>query len=36
MRRDAELVPMIERVWEENFQAYGARKVWKQLNREQI
>jgi transposase InsO family protein len=36
VRRDAELVPAIERVWEENFRAYGARKVWKQLNREQI
>ena len=24
------------RVWKENFRAYGARKVWRQLNREQI
>lgn len=24
----------IQRVWEQNFQVYGARKVWKQLNRE--
>ncbi len=36
VRRDAELCPAIRRVWEENFRAYGARKVWKQLNREQI
>jgi putative transposase len=36
VRRDAELAPAIERVWEENFRAYGARKVWKQLHREQI
>jgi putative transposase len=36
VRRDAELCPVIRRVGEENFRAYGARKVWKQLNREQI
>jgi len=35
-RRDAELKPQIERVWQENFCAYGARKTWKQLKREQI
>jgi len=33
---DRALVPEIQRVWEENFRVYGARKVWKQLNREQI
>jgi putative transposase len=26
----------MRRVWEENFVVYGARKVWRQLNREQI
>ena len=26
----------VRRVWEENFRVYGARKVWRQLNREQI
>ena len=26
----------IRRVWQENFCAYGARKTWNQLNREQI
>jgi transposase InsO family protein len=26
----------IQRVWEENFGVYGARKVWRQLNREAI
>jgi len=36
VHRDAELCTSIRRVWEENFQAYGARKVWKQLNREEI
>ena len=28
--------PEIRRVWESNFQVYGARKVWHQLNREKI
>lgn len=36
IRRDAELTPEITRVYEENFRAYGARKVWLQLNRERI
>jgi len=35
-KRDAELCPQIERVWHENFCVYGARKTWKQLNRESI
>ena len=35
-RRDLELCPEIERVWHENFCVYGARRVWKQLNRERI
>ena len=34
VRRDDELVPQIERVWQANFQVYGADKVWKQLARE--
>ena len=33
-RRDEALSVQIRRVWEENFGVYGARKVWKQLNRE--
>ncbi len=32
--RDASLREEIERVWKENFGAYGARKVWHQLGRE--
>jgi len=32
--RDAALGREIERVWKENFGAYGARKVWHQLGRE--
>ncbi len=35
-KRDEELRPEIERVWQENFKVYGARKVWLQLNREEI
>ena len=26
----------IKRVWEDNFRVYGARKVWRQMNRENI
>ena len=33
-RRDAALMPEIERVFEENFRVYGVRKVWRQLKRE--
>ena len=33
-KRDALLIPEIERVWHGNLQAYGADKVWKQLGRE--
>ena len=35
-RRDIELSSDIQRVWDDNFCVYGARKVWRQLNREQI
>ncbi len=33
-KRDAKLRVEIDRVWRENRQVYGVRKVWKQLNRE--
>jgi hypothetical protein len=33
-KRDALLQVEIQRVWNENFQVYGIRKVWRQLNRE--
>jgi len=33
-RRDAALKDEIRRVWKHNFQVYGVRKVWRQLNRE--
>jgi putative transposase len=36
VRRDGELRGSIRRVWDDNFQVYGARKVWRQLNREQM
>jgi len=35
-RRDAELVGEIERVHKANFRVYGARKVWRQLRRENV
>jgi hypothetical protein len=35
-KRDAELQPHIQRVWQENFRVYGVRKVWRQLRREGI
>ncbi len=35
-QRDAVLREEIRRVWDENFEVYGAKKVWKQLNREGI
>lgn len=34
--RDEVLSGHIRRVWEENFQVYGVRKVWRQLRREGI
>ncbi len=33
-KRDRRLSGEVRRVWEENFRVYGARKVWRQLNRE--
>ena len=33
-RRDAELKGDIQRVFQDNFEVYGARKVWRQLRRE--
>ncbi len=36
VRRDEWLRTEIRRVWEENFQVYGIRKVWRQLDREGI
>jgi putative transposase len=35
-RSDAELSVAIRRIWDENFQVYGVRKVWRQLRREGI
>ena len=31
---DASLVPLVQRVWQANFQVSGADRVWRQLNRE--
>lgn len=36
LQRDRVLVSEIRRVYEENFGVYGARKVWRQLGREDI
>ena len=35
-RRDGDLRTEIRRVWESNFGVYGARKVWRQLQREGV
>ena len=35
-RRDEALLPEIGRVWQENWQVYGARKVWLQMKREDV
>lgn len=35
-QRDEFLVPHVQRVWQANFQVYGADKVWRQLQREGI
>jgi putative transposase len=35
-RRDLEISGQIRRVWDENFQVYGARKIWRQLCREGV
>ncbi len=34
--RDETLKPQIARFWQDNFQVYGAHKVWKQMHREAI
>jgi putative transposase len=36
LQRDAELRGSVRRIWEENFRAYGARKIWRQLQREHM
>ncbi len=33
-KRDAVLVAEIDRIWRENFEVYGVRKMWRQLKRE--
>jgi putative transposase len=35
-RQDAELIPQVQRVWKANLEVYGADKVWRQLNREDV
>jgi transposase InsO family protein len=35
-KRDAALMPEVQRVWRSNLRVYGADKVWRQLQRERI
>lgn len=35
-RRDEQLKPQVQRVWQENHRVYGADKVWRQLSREGV
>lgn len=35
-KHDDKLRPHIQRVWDENYQVYGVRKVWRQLQREAV
>lgn len=35
-KRDEQLRPQIQRVWNENYAVYGAEKVWRQLDRENV
>ena len=33
-KRDAKLLPEIQRVFDDNYEVYGVRKVWRQMQRE--
>jgi putative transposase len=33
-RRDEELIPLITKIYDENYQVYGARKIWEELHRQ--
>ena len=35
-KQDQQLQIDIKRIWEDHFRVYGARKVWRQMNREKI
>ncbi len=32
--RDEELIPLIIKIYNENYQVYGARKIWEELHRQ--
>ena len=34
VKTDEILIPEVQRVWDDNYQVYGVRKVWRQLRRE--
>ena len=33
-KTDEAMLPQVQRIWDENFEVYGVRKVWRQLGRE--
>ncbi len=35
-KTDEALLPHVQRVWDENFEVYGVRKVWRQMRRERF
>jgi len=35
-KTDEALLPHVQRVWDENFEVYGVRKVWRQTRRERF
>lgn len=35
-RRDANLLPQVQRVYDQNLRVYGADKVWRQMHREEL
>ena len=32
-RRDAQMIPVVRQLWEDNYRVYGARKLWKAAHR---
>lgn len=36
VKTDEILIPEVQRVWDDNYQVYGVRKVWRQLRRERV
>ncbi|HFX2569619.1 TPA: IS3 family transposase [Pseudomonas aeruginosa] len=36
VKTDEILIPEVQRVWDDNYQVYGVRKLWRQLRRERV